>query len=99
MSVDDSGLFTIMEQLPETKYQLKKWYSAFVNEGWKIISAVYCEKSEIIDELKKKLGQPLMDYIFFGKEDFSRKLVQMHKKLGKVRKRFDWFYVVLKHYL
>ena len=96
MSVDDAGLFTTMEQLPETKQQLKKWYSHFVSKGWKIISAVYVEKCEIIEELEKKLGKPLTDYMFFGKEDFSQKLGQMHKKLGKVRKRFDWLNVLLK---
>ena len=89
VSVDDSGLFTIIKQLPETKYQLKKWYSNFVNKGWKIISAVYIERCEIIEELQKKWGKSLMDFMFFGTEDFSQKLSQVHKELGKVGKRFD----------
>ena len=96
VSVDDDGLFTIMEQLPETKNQLKKWYSHFVNKGWKIISAVYMERCEIIEELQKKWGKPLMDFMFFGNEDFSQKLGQMHKTLGKVGKRFDWLNVLLR---
>lgn len=96
VSVDDAGLFTTMEQLPETKNQLKKWYSNFVSKGWKIISAVYIERCEIVEELQNKWGNPLMEFVFFGSEDFTKKLQQMHKKLGKVGKRFDWLNVLLK---
>ena len=56
-----------------------------MKEGWKFISAVYCERN---DKTNKNCKKADMDFIFTGTEDLIKKIEKIHEGL-KDDTRFD----------
>ena len=77
-------LNNLTKDLKETKTLLELWYGANLNEHWKIISSICCEKSAISDLLQEVLGSSIMDFIFFSKDNFPMQLEKLHENMEKI---------------
>jgi hypothetical protein len=84
-SLNGNSLKKAKEQLENTKKILEKWFGADLKEGWKFISAVYCERN---DKTNKNCKNADMDFIFTGTEDLIEKIDKIHEGL-KDDTRFD----------
>jgi hypothetical protein len=71
-------------QLENTRMILEKWFGADLKEGWKFISAIYCERN---DKTNKNCKEK-MDFIFTGTEDLKEKIGKIHESLQD-ESRFD----------
>ena len=83
-SLNGNSLKKAKEQLENTKKILEKWFGADLNDGWKFISAIYCER---IDKTNKNCKNK-MDFIFTGTEDLIEKIDKIHECLQD-ENRFD----------
>ena len=80
------SLQKLTEDLRQTKDVLEKWYGANLNENWKVISIICCEKSEITaDLLNNELGPTIMDYIFIGRDNIPNKLKELSTLPYKIK--------------
>ena len=69
-SLNVASLNSAKEQLENTKKILEEWFGADLKEGWKFISAIYCERDDKTNWYKKKCKDKLNnDFIFTGTED------------------------------
>ena len=84
-SLNGKSLTKAKEQLENTKRILEKWFGADLTEGWKFISAIYCERN---DKTNKNCRNADMDFIFTGTEDLKGKIDKIHEGLQDER-RFD----------
>ena len=84
-SLNGKSVAKAKEQLENTKRILEKWFGADLSEGWKFISAIYCERK---DKTNKNCRNADMDFIFTGTEDLKEKIDKIHKGLQH-ESRFD----------
>ena len=88
-SLNVNSLNSAKEQLENTKTILEKWFGADLKEGWKFISAIYCERDDKTNWYKKKCKEKLNDdFIFTGTEDLKKKIDKIHESLQD-ESRFD----------
>ena len=88
-SLNVASLNSAKEQLENTKKTLEKWFGADLKEGWKFISAIYCERDDKTNWYKKKCKDKLKnDFIFTGTEDLKKKVDKIHESLQD-ESRFD----------
>ena len=76
-SLNGKSLKKAKDQLENTKKILEKWFGADLNEGWKFISVIYCERN---DKTNKNCKSK-MDFIFTGTEDLKEKIEKIHESL------------------
>ena len=84
-SLNGKSLKKAKDQLENTKKILEKWFGADLKDGWKFISAIYCERK---DKTNKNCRKADMDFIFTGTDDLIEKIDKIHKRL-KDETRFD----------
>ena len=84
-SLNGKSLKKAKDQLENTKHILEKWFGADLKEGWKFISAIYCERN---DKTNKNCKNADMDFIFTGAKDLIEKIGKIHEGL-KDETRFD----------
>ena len=77
-SLNRKSLKKAKDQLENAKKILEKWFGADLNEGWKFISAIYCERN---DKTNKNCKNADMDFIFTGTEDLIEKIDKIHEGL------------------
>ena len=84
-SLNGKSLKKAKDQLENTKHILEKWFGADLKEGWKFISAIYCERN---DKTNKNCKNADMEFIFTGTKDLIEKIGKIHEGL-KDETRFD----------
>ena len=74
-SLNRKSLKKAKDQLENAKKILEKWFGADLNEGWKFISAIYCERN---DKTNKNC-KTKMDFIFTWTKDLIEKIEKIHE--------------------
>ena len=85
-SLNVASLNSAKKQLENTRKMLEEWFGADLKEGWKIISAIYCER----DDKSNKNCKEKMDFIFTGPEDLKEKIDKIPESLRELRNE-SWF--------
>ena len=91
-TLNEVSLRLIDANLRKTKRLLEKWFGAYIVKHWHFISAIFCNESDIIEQLSEELKDGLKDYIFLGRDEFPQKLKKLHENMKKIvpEARFHW---------
>ena len=91
-TLNEVSLRLIDTNLRKTKRLLEKWFGAYIVKHWHFISAIFCNESDIIEQLSEELKDGLKDYIFLGRDEFLQKLKKLHENMKKIvpEARFHW---------
>ena len=91
-TLNEVSLRLIDTNLRKTKRLLEKWFGAYIVKHWHFISAIFCNESDIIEQLSEELKDELKDYIFLGRDEFPQKLKKLHENMKKIvpEARFHW---------